>query len=296
VNIDQKDGGRYLHENHTWAKQTIAHNTVVVNEQSHFNGDFKIGNEYHSEKYIFDTKNKDFLFVSAKDFNAYSDVEFHRSMALFQDETFEKPIVIDVFRVTSKSENQYDLPLWFQGHLLNTNFNYQSVTNEMKTLGEGQGYEHLWKAAEGKSKTGNAQISWFQKGHFYTMTSAVDTSDALIFGRAGANDHNFNIRPDPCFIIRKKGQKDAIFVSIIEPHGNYSTVDETPNHPYGELKEVKILLNNKDYTAVSWSAKNGKSWTLIISNQNNDANAKHILSINNKDYEWKGGFYMTKNE
>jgi hypothetical protein len=35
---------------------------------------------------------------------------------------------------------------------------------------------------------------------------------------------------------------------------------------------------------------------LIIINQNNDANAKHILSINNKDYEWKGGFYMTKNE
>jgi hypothetical protein len=295
VNIDQKAGGRYLKENKTWAKQTIAHNALVVNEQSHFNGDFKIGNKHHSEGYIFDTKNKDFLFVSAKEFNAYSGVEMHRSMALFQAETFEKPIVIDVFRVTSKKENTYDLPIWFQGHLLNTDFEYEATTNSMKTLGDAHGYQHLWKEAEGNSKTGTAQISWFEKGHFYTMVSATDSSDALIFGRAGANDPKFNIRRDPCFIIRKEGQKDAIFVSVIEPHGNYSPVNEVPNHPYGELDKVEVLYNDDNYTAVSWSAKKGKSWTLIISNQNNDEKAKHNLKINEKDYEWKGGFVLMEN-
>lgn len=295
VNIDQKGGGRYLKENKTWAKQTIAHNTMVVNEKSHFGGKFKVANDYHSEGYIFDTKNKDFLFVSAKDFNAYSDVELHRSMALFQDETFEKPVVIDVFRVSAKTENQYDLPLWFQGHLLNADFEYESVKNSMNTLGEAHGYQHLWKTAEGKSASGTAQISWFEKGHFYTMVSAVDSTDALIFGRVGANDPEFNLRPDPCFIIRKKGQKDAIFVSVIEPHGDYSTVTETPNHPYGELENVAVLHSDNDYTAVSWSAKNGKSWTLIISNQNNDENATHTLSIGDKKHEWKGGFVLIEN-
>jgi hypothetical protein len=32
VNIEQKGGGNYLKESKTWAKQTIAHNTVVQNE------------------------------------------------------------------------------------------------------------------------------------------------------------------------------------------------------------------------------------------------------------------------
>ena len=41
VNIEQKGGGNYLKENKTWAKQTIAHNTVTQNETSHFKGNMK---------------------------------------------------------------------------------------------------------------------------------------------------------------------------------------------------------------------------------------------------------------
>jgi len=48
VNIEQKGGGNYLKENKTWAKQTIAHNTVTQNETSHFNGKYDIGSQHHS--------------------------------------------------------------------------------------------------------------------------------------------------------------------------------------------------------------------------------------------------------
>jgi len=41
VNIDHKYGGGYLPENTTWAKQTVAHNTVVVDQQSQFEGKIK---------------------------------------------------------------------------------------------------------------------------------------------------------------------------------------------------------------------------------------------------------------
>ncbi|WP_217272050.1 heparinase II/III family protein [Sphingopyxis sp. BSNA05] len=34
LNIEAKDGGRYLPENESWAKQTIAHNTLVVDEKA----------------------------------------------------------------------------------------------------------------------------------------------------------------------------------------------------------------------------------------------------------------------
>ena len=41
VNIDQKGGGRYLPENQTYAKQTVAHNTLVVNGVSQYEGSVK---------------------------------------------------------------------------------------------------------------------------------------------------------------------------------------------------------------------------------------------------------------
>ena len=49
VNIEQKGGGNYLKENKTWAKQTIAHNTLVQNETSQFKGEYDIGSKHHSE-------------------------------------------------------------------------------------------------------------------------------------------------------------------------------------------------------------------------------------------------------
>ena len=38
LNVEAKFGGRYLPENKSYAKQTVAHNTLVVDGQSHFNG------------------------------------------------------------------------------------------------------------------------------------------------------------------------------------------------------------------------------------------------------------------
>ncbi len=43
LNVEAKRGGRYLPENDSWASATIAHNTLVVDEQSHFAGDWKAG-------------------------------------------------------------------------------------------------------------------------------------------------------------------------------------------------------------------------------------------------------------
>jgi len=36
INVEQKFGGRYLPENTSWAKQTIAHNTITVDGRSQF--------------------------------------------------------------------------------------------------------------------------------------------------------------------------------------------------------------------------------------------------------------------
>lgn len=99
VNIDQKGGGRYLPENNSWAKQSIAHNTLVINETSHYNGDVKTGEFHHPELYYFDADNKNIQVVSAVDSSASPGSVMHRTLLLLTTEAFEKPLLIDVFRV-----------------------------------------------------------------------------------------------------------------------------------------------------------------------------------------------------
>jgi len=89
VNIEQKGGGNYLKENKTWAKQTIAHNTLVQDETSHFKGKYGIGSKHHSKLYFFDALNSKVQVVSAKEVNAYPGTEMHRTMALIKDDAFE---------------------------------------------------------------------------------------------------------------------------------------------------------------------------------------------------------------
>ena len=243
VNIDQKGGGRYLPENQTWAKQSIAHNTLVINETSHYEGDIEIGEKYHPEPYFFDGSDKSIQIVSAKEQNAYPGTKMHRTMVVLKDKAFYKPLIIDIFRVESAEMNQYDLPVWFQGHLLSTSFEYQKETHSLEPLGKDHGYQHLWKEAVGKPAEEQLQLTWFGQGRFYSMTSAIEAEDELIFARAGANDPHFNIRHDPAFILRRNA-RDVIFVSIIESHGEYSTVTEIPERPFSSVAKVEILYND----------------------------------------------------
>lgn len=48
INIASKEGGRYLPENNSWAKQTIAHNTVTVDQTSNYKGKRKAGEDKYS--------------------------------------------------------------------------------------------------------------------------------------------------------------------------------------------------------------------------------------------------------
>jgi len=144
VNIEQKGGGNYLKENKTWAKQTIAHNTITQNETSHFKGKYEIGSKHHSDLGYFSSDNENVKVVSGKEVNAYPGTEMHRTMALINDEDFEKPFMLDVMKVTSEKANKYDLPFYFFGQVLDTNFEY-TRPEVLKPLGEKNGYLVLVK-------------------------------------------------------------------------------------------------------------------------------------------------------
>ena len=290
LNVEAKYGGRYLPENDTWAKQTIAHNTVVVDEHSHFNANVKMGNKNHPELLFFET-NDNVTISSANINSAYKGVSLTRTMALINIPELEQSLVIDVFDVQSKTKHQYDLPVHYKGHLISTNFDLQTQLTSLPVLGEKNGYQHLWLKAQAQPKAGMSQITWLNvNGRFYTHSSIMDGDASIIFTQIGANDPLFNLRNENAFIARKTKSKNHTFVSVLEPHGEYnpskeftlSAVSKVHTLKHYKDKNIDVIelkfLNNKRYLLAFNTAKN------ITTNQSN------TFSFNGSDYQFNGRF------
>ncbi|GGZ93467.1 alginate lyase family protein [Algibacter mikhailovii] len=295
VNIEQKGGGNYLKENKTWARQSIAHNTIVQNEASQFKGKYDIGSKYHANKYVFSVAQDSVQVASAKDENAYPGTKLHRTMVTIRDEDYDNPYVLDIMRVSSDTSNQYDLPFYFLGHIMQADFEYKKLPAP-EVLGKSDGYEHLYKEATATVSDGNIKLNWLRNNKFYTYTAVTVNKDEVIFGRIGANDPDFNLRPEQTLILRKKNTKDALYVSTIESHGTYSPVSELAVNAYSHIKQIEVIYNSNEYTAIQVDTNNNKSKVFIISNENNDNEATHKLTINNNVYTWKGPYILTNNK
>ncbi|MBC3844793.1 alginate lyase family protein [Winogradskyella echinorum] len=291
VNIEQKGGGNYLKENKTWAKQTIAHNTVTQNETSHFNGKYEIGSQHHSVLNYFSSDNPNVQVASAKESNAYPGTELLRTMAIIKDEDFEKPYMLDIMKVTSNEANQYDFPFYYFGQVLQTNFDYNSP-KILQPLGAKNGYQHLYLEGIGNELDENTKFSWFSNNKFYTLTTITNNKDEILFTRIGANDPEFNLRRDPALLLRTKNEKNKTFVSLIETHGSYSPVTESAKNSNSSIKEIKMVLDTEAYTAIQITNIKGNTKLFITANINASAEAKHTLKINDKNYEWSGSYYF----
>ena len=291
VNIEQKGGGNYLKENKTWAKQTIAHNTVTQNETSHYKGKYEIGSQNHPDLHYFSSDNNAVQMVSAKVANTYPGTDMHRTMAILKDNDFEKPYVLDIMKIASASENQFDLPVYFFGQVIQTNFEYQTP-KILKPLGSKNGYQHLFLEGAAKGVNGNSKFGWLHNNTFYTLTTLTTDRDELLFTRIGANDPDFNLRRDPGLILRRKHAKNTTFVSAIESHGNYSAVSESALNSNSSIKALEIVLDSDDYTAVAITNMKGHIKLFITANNNGSKEAKHNIKIKDNKYTWSGAYYF----
>ncbi|PWG04564.1 alginate lyase family protein [Polaribacter aquimarinus] len=291
VNIEQKGGGNYLKENKTWAKQTIAHNTVTQNETSHYNGKYEIGSQNHPDLHYFSFTNKNIQVSSAKVAKTYPGTDMQRTIAVIKDEGFEKPYVLDIMKVVANKSNQYDFPYYFLGQVLSTNFKY-SIPEILKPLGNKNGYQHLYLEGFGKSNKDNTKFSWLNNGKFYSLTTISNTNDEILFTRIGANDPDFNLRREAAIMLRRKNTKNTLFVSSIEAHGSYSPVSESAVNSKSNIKELKVVIDTLDYTAISITTLNGDTKLFITANTEASKEATHKLTINNENYEWSGSYYF----
>lgn len=292
INVEQKTGGRYLPENFSFAKTTVAHNSLVVDGKSNYNGNIKIAEKYSPKGFAFSSADPELQYSSAVDEHSYDGVKMHRTVAMVKDKNLSKPVVIDVISAFSKEEHQYDLPYYYLGQFIAANFQYEPSMTSLVPLGSENGYQHLWVEAKGKTD-GNAVITWLNNSRYYSITTDAGKSAELYLTRIGANDPKFNLRREPGYLIRQRS-KDHTFASVIEPHGKFDPRNETSENSSSQISSVKVLETSGDYTAVEVKGKPGFVWTLIISENDPGAKTKHTYKLGSREISWTGPVYLQK--
>ncbi|MEE4453132.1 alginate lyase family protein [Novosphingobium resinovorum] len=284
LNIEAKDGGRYLPENVSWAAQTVAHNTLVVDETSHFGADWKRG-ETLSPRQLWFAGEGTVRGSIAEMAGAYPGVTFRRALLQVPVEGAKSPLVVDLLKVTGGKAARYDLPLHYAGQLIDTGFPLQSNVTTRPVLGKANGYQHLWVDATGKPAAQNGVVTWIEDGRFYSYRVATP-GVTMILGESGAGDPRFNLRREPFILQRLDGAKDAAFVSLLEPHGRYDASAETTT---GSESAVRSLTHERqgDIDLVTITFRKGPSVVLAIADDT-DAAKSHSAQIGGKAQGWKG--------
>lgn len=293
INLQAKNSGHYTKENDTFCKQTVAHNTLVVDRISHFGGNYKLSSKYHSEfeDFVIDEERK-FSAMSASDENAYADrdVKMSRSIVYAQLPGLSYPLALDLIKVKSTDKHAYDLPFWYRGHMVSTNVERKSVSNMRKALGTSHGYQHIWSDATCSSDS-LLQFTFFKNDRMYTISSAC--SAPMMYGTMvslGADDPNFNLRDEKGWLVSVNNVADCAIASIIEPHGEYDVLRETAFETESSVTSVKICQNTEDYTAVEliYGPTHSKAVFLIANDK--DTTTCHEAYFNNSIHRWTGRY------
>jgi hypothetical protein len=284
LNVEAKQGGRYLPENDSWASATIAHNTLVVDEQSHFGGDWKAGEKTGTRQLAASLDGPTRYAIGAID-AAYKDVAFRRALLLVEVDGLANPLILDILHPTGSGRHRYDLPLHFSGQIIDSDIAFDRKLAERPVLGQANGYQHLWVDGEG-SKTGKARLTWMQGSRFYSYHMLPPAGARFIVAESGANDPDFNLRREPVVIQRVDGAGDATFVSLLEPHGAYDASAET------------VVASNARVTALEHRREGGADLVLITLVDGRRiaiavaddvaAGAKHSVSIDGRTLAWTG--------
>ncbi|MES2753980.1 MAG: heparinase II/III family protein [Pseudomonadota bacterium] len=284
INIEAKDGGKYLPENDSWAHQTIAHNTLVANETSHFNGREKLG-ETVAPKQLFFGSTGATRVSTAEVVGTYPGTTLRRSLAQVDVTGRARPLIVDLLRVTGPAPARYDLPLHYDGQLIDTDFALRSNAAERPVLGKANGYQHLWVDATGTPAAGQGRITWLLDGRFYSYRMATPGA-AVILAESGAGDPKFNLRREPAIIQRLDGAKDATFVSVLESHGQYDPSAETTvgsASAVAGLKHVRLA----DADAVIVTMVSGDRIVVAFADDV-AATAAHKGSVDGRAVSWSG--------
>ena len=286
VNVEPKYGGRYLPENDTWAKQTLAHNTVVVDEQSQNDGGREEADAIHADRHFFDGDGSDGVqVVSAYARDYYDGVDMQRTVLLVEDDAFEHPVLIDLFRLAADGEHQYDYPLHYDGVPITASFGLDAHADVLRPLGDDAGYQHVWETGRANA-TGDVQFTWLDGGRYYSVTTAGNAPTEVITGRTGANDPDFNLTSEPVLILRREAS-DHLFASVIEPHGYFSGATESSVQARSRIAAVRVIGFDDAASVVEVEDVDGARWHVFVNN-GAPSDGPHTAAFDGQTFTWTG--------
>ncbi|HGY9577294.1 TPA: heparinase II/III family protein [Vibrio harveyi] len=297
VNVEPKFGGRYLDENKSYARQTIAHNAVTIDEQCQNGFDVDRADSVHGLPHFFKVEGTEINGMSAFANDHYPNTDMQRSVFMLNLDELEAPLLLDLYRIEGEGEHQYDYSHQYDGQIVRTNFDYQSF-GELNTLGDNFGYQHLWKVASGKVQD-MALVSWLQNSTYYTWlgtsSSAKQNGDnEVIFTRTGANDPSFNLRSEPAFILRSKGES-TLFASVLETHGYFNEEFEQSVNARGQVKDIRVVGYNAVGSIVEITTEKSLVTVMISNVLGADDQTPHQVELNGKTYSWNGFYSLEVN-
>lgn len=286
VNIEPKFGGRYIPENKSYCKQTIAHNTVVVDQITQNQGDTATAEARFGEKHFFVTANEKLQAMSAFVRGYYPGVDQQRSVVMVELAGFEKPLIIDLFRMISDQQHSYDYPVHYTGQIVRTDFEYKTHSS-LSTVGDKSGYQHLWNI--GQANIENSSLTtWLMGESYYSLISSATENSEIIFARTGANDHDFNLRSEPMFILRQQGA-NHLFANVYETHGYFNEAIEASLDARGQVESVTVLHSDNDASVVSINLISGKKIQVCVSNIADITNeTENSVAVAGKVINWQG--------
>jgi len=245
LNIETKAKGGFAYnaENESWAKQTVSHNTMVVDRVTQFAANAVKAEATASKILLFATDERQagvrLQVAMAQENNAYPGTSLIRTVVYFQPENAERPLLIDVFRASSSVPHRYELPFWYQGHVVDTGFDYAARADRLEPLGNDNGYQHVWLHASGKARGDSAHISILNNQRFYTTSFVADAATSILMVSSGANDPDFNLRHEKGFIISHEGSASHTFASITESHGENNPIAEYTRNPRSAVQDLQ---------------------------------------------------------
>ncbi|MGI9345293.1 MAG: heparinase II/III domain-containing protein [Gammaproteobacteria bacterium] len=289
LNVEAKYGGHYLPENNSYAKQTVAHNTLVIGETSHFKGNGKTAEQYAPQAGLF-VNESTLKLATAEIDSAYKGVRLVRKSAIIKDAALLKPVIIDVIQAHTSKQQVYDLPFHYNGQLVETNFPLKAETAVRKPFGSKNGYQHLWKVGQANPKQDLSQVTFLLNHRFYTVSTAIPAQTQVIFVETGAQDPNFNLRREPGFILRSPKRKGVSYVSVIEPHGEYNPRLEYTLNSHTQIKQIRQFQQGSELLIELETVK-GDTLMLALSDQT-DPTKTHQVSWQGRKIHWQGPYHL----
>ncbi|WP_336987078.1 alginate lyase family protein [Altererythrobacter aquiaggeris] len=287
LNIEAKEGGRYLPENESWAKQSVAHNALVVNETSHFGGNVDIADSFAPRQLYFSAKPELQVSTATID-SAYrgENVIMTRTLARMDVTGLTAPVTIDVMRASGEGALTFDLPLHYSGHIMETGFDARHNVASRPVLGDDNGYQHIWVDAVARPKGGNAYVTWLLDGRFYTYRFVPSGALEVYLAESGANDPDFNLRREPIIIQRIQNTDSATFVSILESHGLYDGAAEQTIGSRSAIASLRhVRQGGNDLVIIETTS--GDKTALAVSYDNVESK-RHSASIDGREFSWTG--------